>query len=59
MALAHERAGKAPKTIITDKLRAYISGIEDEYGAEGAQESIFFFPIKKNSWDRSTKRIAL
>jgi putative transposase len=34
MMLAHEKAGKAPKTIITDKLRAYISGIEDEYGAE-------------------------
>ncbi len=34
MMLAHKRAGKAPKTIVTDKLRAYISGIEDEYGAE-------------------------
>ncbi|MFH1032645.1 MAG: DDE-type integrase/transposase/recombinase [Chloroflexota bacterium] len=34
MTLARERAGKAPKTIITDKLRAYISGIEDEYGGD-------------------------
>ncbi len=34
MKLAHDRAGKTPKTVITDKLRAYISGIEDEYGAE-------------------------
>jgi transposase-like protein/DNA-directed RNA polymerase subunit RPC12/RpoP len=34
MELASERAGKAPKWIITDKLKAYIDGIELVFGAE-------------------------
>lgn len=34
MELASERAGKAPKRIITDKLKAYIDGIELVFGAD-------------------------
>ncbi len=34
MAIARNRAGKTPKTIITDKLKAYISGVEDTFGAD-------------------------
>ena len=34
MELASERAGKAPAWIITDKLKAYIDGIELVFGAE-------------------------
>ena len=34
MKLAEQRAGKTPKIVITDKLRSYISGIEDAYGAD-------------------------
>jgi len=34
MKLAEERAGKTPKVVITDKLKSYISGIEDAYGAD-------------------------
>lgn len=34
MRLAYERAGKAPKRIITDQLRAYLDGIELAFGAD-------------------------
>ena len=34
MELASQRAGKAPRWIITDKLKAYIDGIELVFGAE-------------------------
>jgi transposase-like protein len=34
MTIARNRAGKTPKTIITDKLKAYISGVEDTFGAD-------------------------
>lgn len=34
MELASERAGKVPKTVITDKLRAYLDGIELAFGAD-------------------------
>lgn len=34
MRLAYERTGKAPKVIITDKLRAYLDGIELTFGAD-------------------------
>lgn len=34
MELASERAGKAPKIILTDKLAAYIDGIELTFGSE-------------------------
>ncbi|MFC1953452.1 transposase [Chloroflexota bacterium] len=31
---ARERAGKTPKVVVTDKLRSYIVGVEDSYGAD-------------------------
>lgn len=34
MKLAAQRAGKTPKVVITDKLRSYIVGIEEAYGAD-------------------------
>ncbi len=34
MELASERAGKAPRKVITDKLKAYIDGIELVFGSE-------------------------
>jgi transposase-like protein len=34
MERAYERAGKAPKVIITDKLRSYLDGIEQTFGAD-------------------------
>ena len=34
MALARKRAGKAPSSVITDKLGSYIVGIEEEFGAD-------------------------
>ena len=34
MDLARRRAGKLPKVVVTDKLKSYIVGIEDAYGAD-------------------------
>ncbi len=34
MELAQRRAGKAPGTVVTDKLASYVSGIENAYGSE-------------------------
>jgi len=34
MEKAQERAGKTPKTVVTDKLAAYIDGIEQAFGAD-------------------------
>ncbi len=34
MKLAEQRAGKAPKIVRTDKLRSYVSGIEDAFGSD-------------------------
>ena len=34
MKLAEKRAGKTPKIVRTDKLRSYVSGIEDAFGAD-------------------------
>lgn len=34
MKLAQQRAGKTPKVVVTDKLRSYIVGIEDAFGAD-------------------------
>lgn len=34
MRLAEERAGKIPKIVRTDKLKSYIAGIEDAFGAD-------------------------
>lgn len=34
MELAAERSGRTPRVVVTDKLRAYIDGIEQAYGAD-------------------------
>lgn len=34
MRMAKKKAGKSPKTIVTDKLRAYLDGIETVFGAD-------------------------
>lgn len=34
MKLAEQRAGKTPKVVVTDKLRSYIQGIEEAFGAD-------------------------
>ena len=34
MNLARKRAGKSPKTVVTDKLASYIEGVERAYGAD-------------------------
>ena len=34
MKLAEQRAGKTPKIVRTDKLRSYVSGIEEAFGAD-------------------------
>jgi transposase-like protein len=34
MEAAYERAGKAPKVVLTDKLRAYLDGVEMTFGAD-------------------------
>jgi len=34
MQKAHERAGKVPRTVVTDKLAAYVDGIEQAFGAD-------------------------
>lgn len=34
MRLAAQRAGRAPKQVITDRLKAYLDGVELAFGAE-------------------------
>ncbi len=33
MELAEKRAGKTPKVVVTDRLKSYLEGIEQAYGA--------------------------
>lgn len=55
MKLASQRAGKTPKVIITDKLRSYIVGIEDAFGAD--TKHIQGGPFKLVSSGESTAEI--
>lgn len=55
MRLARIRAGRAPKTIITDKLKSYISGVGDEFGAR--TEHVQGGPFKTVSSGESTAEI--
>jgi len=55
MKLASQRAGKTPKVIITDKLRSYIVGIEDAFGAD--TKHIQGGPFKTVSSGESTAEI--
>lgn len=49
MELAKQRAGKTPRMVITDKLRAYISGIEDVFGADTRHKQGGPFDIESNT----------
>ena len=55
MKLASQRAGKTPKVVITDKLRSYIVGIEDAFGAD--TKHIQGGPFKTLSSGKSTAEI--
>jgi putative transposase len=49
MTKAMERAGKAPKVIMTDKLRAYLDGIELTFGGEAKHKQGSPFDIEINT----------
>ena len=55
MKKAAERAGKTPRVIITDKLKSYISAIEDEFGAD--TKHVQGGPFKKIESGESTAEI--
>ena len=55
MKKAAQRAGKTPKAVITDKLRSYIVGIEDAFGAD--TKHIQGGPFKLVSSGESTAEI--
>jgi len=55
MKLASQRAGKTPKIVITDKLRSYIVGVEDAFGAD--TKHIQGGPFKTLSSGKSTAEI--
>jgi len=55
MKLAERRAGKTPAMVTTDKLRAYIVGIEDAYGAD--TKHVQGGPFKFKVDDESTAQI--
>jgi putative transposase len=55
MKLAQNRAGKTPKVVITDKLRSYVAGIEDAFGAD--TKHIQGGPFKVLSSGESTAQI--
>lgn len=49
MQLAYHRTGKAPMVIYTDKLRAYLEGIERTFGADTKHTQGSPFDIKNNT----------
>ncbi|MFH1087352.1 MAG: IS6 family transposase [Chloroflexota bacterium] len=49
MRLAYERTGKAPRVIYTDKLRAYLDGIELTFGADTKHRQGGPFDIERNT----------
>jgi putative transposase len=55
MQSAYKRAGKAPKVVVTDKLRAYLDGIEITFG--GDTEHVQGSPFKIKSSGESTSQI--
>jgi len=55
MKLASQRAGKTPKIVITDKLKSYIVGVEDAFGAD--TKHIQGGPFKTLSSGKSTAEI--
>jgi len=55
MKLAEQRAGKTPKVMITDKLRSYIGGIEEAFGAD--TKHVQGSPFKFKTSGKSTAEI--
>jgi len=55
MEAAYKRAGKAPKVVVTDKLRAYLDGIELTFGADTEHKQGGPFKIKSSG--ESTSQI--
>jgi len=49
MELAAKKAGKTPRIVVTDKLRAYIEGIEQAYGADTRHRQGSPFEIENNT----------
>jgi transposase-like protein len=49
MVKAAERAGKAPKIVLTDKLRAYLDGVELAYGSETKHVQTKPFTVQDNT----------
>ena len=49
MLKAAERAGKFPKVVVTDKLKSYIEGIENAYGADTIHRQSEPFDIKNDN----------
>lgn len=49
MELASEKAGKVPKTVITDKLRAYLDGVELTFGADTKHIASKPFTVENNT----------
>jgi transposase-like protein len=49
MELASKRAGKTPRVVVTDKLRAYIEGIELAYGSDTKHKQGGPFDIESNT----------
>jgi putative transposase len=49
MEKATERAGKAPKVVMTDKLAAYLDGIELAFGADAKHEQGSPFDVQTNT----------
>jgi transposase-like protein len=55
MERAERRAGKAPKTMVTDKLRSYLGAVEQTFGAETKHHQSSPFTIGKST--RSIERL--
>jgi transposase-like protein len=49
MEKAAQKAGKTPKVVVTDNLRAYIDGIELAYGSDTSHKQGGPFEIKNNT----------
>jgi len=49
MEKARKRAGKSPKVVVTDKLAAYLDGIEQAYGSETTHRQSSAFEVKNDN----------
>jgi putative transposase len=49
MEKAEKRAGKTPKVVVTDKLKAYLDGIEQAYGSDTTHRQTSAFEIKNDN----------